>query len=277
MVLKICCGGIDMEIVCTIGPATNSPSMVRMLWCAGVTVFRLNLSHTQTIEEINDFVKMIKFETGEKTCLDTHGMKFCPRFPSHGIIETTCLETPKDHQTYLDLRENDVNKPQNFTKFDIESLKHAKNWGIDQVAVSFAQSADAINEARTLSNVKFIIAKIEDNRGVSNQTEIIAASDAILIDRGDLSKSFPPEDIPRICREIILTCKGMKTPVWIATNLLESMVGSPQPTQAEVNDIATLIMLGVDGLVLAAETAIGNYPIECVQFVRKMIERYEKK
>ena len=232
-----------MEIVCTIGPATNSPSMVRKLWCAGVTIFRLNLSYTNEMDEIKAFIGMVRTETGAKTCLDTHGKKFCP--PSSDI---------------------------DFTNFD------ARAWtkfveSVDQFAISFAQSAKPIEQMR-LKDKNMIIAKIEDKRGVNNKTEIIDAADIILIDRGDLSKSFPPEEIPRICREIILTCKGMKTPVWVATNLLESMVGSPQPTQAEVNDIATLLMLGVDGLVLAAETAIGKYPIECVQFVRKMVDLY---
>lgn len=199
---------------------------------------------------------MVKKETGGGVaCIDTHGSKFCP----DNIGPGDC-------------------KYEEFTGFDLFAMEYCgKNKMIDQIAVSFARSKESIRDARRLGSQKEIIAKIEDKRGVSNQTEIIAASDAILIDRGDLSKSFPSEEIPRICREIILTCKGMKTPVWIATNLLESMVGSPHPTQAEVNDIATLLMLGVDGLVLAAETAIGKYPIECVQFVRKMVDLYELK
>ncbi|MEE9356500.1 MAG: pyruvate kinase [Methylococcaceae bacterium] len=235
-----------MEIVCTIGPATFSPSMIRMLWCAGVTVFRLNLSHTQSLEEIDKFTEIVRNETDGKTCLDTHGMKFC---------------SPSD--TAL------------FTKFDIKVLKYSKSDVIvDQVAVSFAQSVEAIQKARELSGNKYVIAKIESKAGFDNKERIIAEADAVLIDRGDLSRSVPIEEIPRYCREIILTCKGLKTPVWVATNLLESMVGSPHPTMGEVNDIASLLLQGVDGLVLAAETAIGNYPIQCVEFVRRMIEVY---
>lgn len=235
-----------MEIVCTIGPATFSPSMIRMLWCAGVTIFRLNLSHTQGLEEIDRFLEIVKAETDGKTCLDTHGMKYCPS----------------------------ITKAPLFTKFDEIALAHAAKCKIDQVAVSFAQSAVAIQKAKELSGGKYIIAKIESKAGFDNKGRIIAEANAALIDRGDLSRSVPIEEIPRYCREIILTCKGLKTPVWVATNLLESMVGSPQPTTGEVNDIASLLMQGVNGFVLAAETAIGKYPIQCVEFVRKMVERY---
>jgi pyruvate kinase len=233
-----------MEIVCTIGPATFSHSMVRMLWCAGVTVFRLNLSHTQTLNEVGEFIKMVKAETDGKMCLDTHGMKFCSANKSEPF----------------------------FTRFDEEVLSATQ--GIDQVAVSFARSAKAVKEARRLSPGAHIVAKLEDCTGLRNRTEVIAEADTVLIDRGDLSRSVPVKEIPKHCREIIRTCEGMKKPVWVATNLLESMVLSPQPTLGEVNDVATLAMLGVDGLVLAAETAIGNYPIQCVEFVREMAEMY---
>lgn len=236
-----------MEIVCTIGPATFNNSMIRMLGCAGVTVFRLNLSHTQDISDMGKLFKCVSKETDSKTCIDLHGSKF-----------NSSLKNPY------------------FTKFDIKAMEIFKELKIfDQIAVSFAQNADSIKKARELSGGTYIIAKIESKIGFDNKAPIIAESDAILIDRGDLSRTMPIEEIPRACREIILTCKGMNKPVWVATNLLESMVRSPEPTAAEVNDIATLIMLGIDGLVLAAETAIGRYPIQCVEFVRNMIERYE--
>jgi len=238
-----------MEIVCTIGPATFNPSMIRMLRCAGVTVFRLNLSHTRTLEEIDEFVKMVDIESSAVKCLDTHGMKF---------------------------RSNHQNAPKPpFTIFDDRAMKRGAEISIDQIAVSFAHNEESIQKARELSKAQIIIAKIEDKIGFEHKTRIIDAADIILIDRGDLSRSVPLEEIPRYTREIITTCKGMNTPVWVATNLLESMVNSPTPTTGEVNDIATLIMLGVDGLVLAAETAIGKYPIQCVEFVRNMAEMYE--
>lgn len=234
-----------MEIVCTIGPATNSPAMIRMLACAGVTVFRLNLSHTQSLEEIDKFIQMIGEETEGKTCLDTHGLKFC--------------------------QPNQISPA--FTKFDIKAIKHGSG-RVKQVAVSFAQSAKAVIKAKELSEGAYIIAKIESQAGFNFKEEIIEAADAILIDRGDLSRTVPIVEIPRHCRLIIEATKEAKTPVWVATNLLESMMHSPQPTLGEVNDIASLLLQGVDGLVLAGETAIGKYPIQCVEFVRKMTERY---
>ncbi len=226
-----------MEIVCTIGPATNRRTMIRMLDSLGVKVFRLNLSHTESLDEIDRFVKIIQAETDGKTCLDTIGT------------------SPFGH-------------------FDEWALEYSATLGIDQVAISFTQSKEAIQRARELSNSAYIIAKIESAHGVQNKEEIINEADAVLIDRGDLSKSVRMEDIPYYCGEIIRTSKKHNTPVWIATNLLESMVSEPRPTLSEVSDIASLISQDVDGLVLAAETAIGKYPVQCVEFIRGMIERY---
>jgi pyruvate kinase len=234
-----------MEIVSTIGPATFKPSMIRMLYCAGVTVFRLNLSHTQTRDEIEEFFDMVNNETQAKICLDTHGSKF---------------STKKGHPS--------------FTNFDTNALRKYGET-CHYVAASYAQSADAVKQARMLSCNKNIVAKIESKIGFDNRKEIIKEADTVLIDRGDLSKTVPIEDTPYYCREIIRSCMLAKTPVWVATNLLESMTHSPTPTLGEVNDVASLLNLDIDGLVLAAETAIGKHPIECVQFISKMIERHE--
>jgi pyruvate kinase len=234
-----------MEIVCTIGPSTFKPSMIRMLYCAGVTIFRLNLSHTQTCEEIDRFFDIVRSETDAKTCLDTHGSKFSSK------------------------------KIPNFTKFDIKALqKYGEH--CNMIAVSYAQDAEAIKTAKALSNNKKIIAKIESKPGFENKEEIIKEANIVLIDRGDLSRTMSMESIPYCCQEIIPACMLNNTPVWVATNLLESMTNNPQPTLGEVNDIARLIDWDVDGLVLAAETAIGKYPIECVQFIQKMVNTYDK-
>jgi pyruvate kinase len=236
-----------MEIVCTIGPSTFKSYMIRQLWCAGVTIFRLNLSYVDSLGEIDKFVKIVREETEGKTCLDTHGLKYCPVYQ----------------------------KEPAFTKFDIVAILHGQKLGVDQVAVSFAQSAEAVKKAKELNNGKFTVAKLESKAGMENKTEIISEADAVLIDRGDLSKSIPITEVPNYCQETILIAKGLNTPVWVATNLLESMVGYPQPTMGEVNDVASLLLLGVDGLVLAAETAIGKYPIKCVEFIQSMTEIYK--
>lgn len=236
-----------VDIICTVGPATSKRSMIRLLECAGVTMFRLNLSHTDCLDEVDRFAEMIATETKGKFCLDTHGIKF--RAP----------DAPP------------------FTPFDEEALRRGAKLKVGYVALSFTHNKATIRRARELGgNGVQVIAKIEDKVGVENREEIIAEADAILIDRGDLSKSIFIEEVPHCCTDIIRLSKKAQTPIWVATNLLESMVRHPSPTLAEVNDIACLIGQGVDGLVLAAETAIGKYPIQCVEFVRRMTERYER-
>ena len=123
----------------------------------------------------------------------------------------------------------------------------------------------------------FIISKIECRNGVTNLKEIAQKSDAILIDRGDLSREFPIERIPSLQSRIIAQSKSIGTEVYVATNLLETMVNSSTPTRAEVNDVYTTLERGADGLVLAAETAIGQNPVGCVKFLKKCINVFNKK
>ena len=99
----------------------------------------------------------------------------------------------------------------------------------------------------------------KNSNGFMNLTDIAQKSNAILIDRGDLSREFPIERIPSLQMRIIEKCKAMKRPVYVATNLLESMTNNEGPTRAEANDVASTLLMGASGLVLAAETAIGKY------------------
>ena len=122
-----------------------------------------------------------------------------------------------------------------------------------------------------------VIAKVECRAGVKNLDAIMAAADAILIDRGDLARDVPIEAIPFMQKEIIARANRAGRPVYVATNLLESMVSKGRPTRAEVNDVINTLLDGADGLVLAAETAIGNYPVECVRMIRSLIEHYEER
>ena len=100
-------------------------------------------------------------------------------------------------------------------------------------------------------------------------------TDEILIDRGDLSRQVQIEKIPFLQRLIIKKAHTSKVPVFVATNLLESMVATKDPTRAEVNDVVSSLLMGADGLVLAAETAIGKYPIEAVQMIKRLINETE--
>ncbi|MBN3040443.1 MAG: hypothetical protein JW867_04885 [Candidatus Omnitrophica bacterium] len=162
------------------------------------------------------------------------------------------------------------------TPKDYEAIEVAKDYKINIYALSFARNEGAVKKIRLAAGKNSrIISKIETREAVINLDSIIQASDAILIDRGDLSREVPIEKIPAMQKMIISRAHKRPIPVYVATNLLESMVSIAQPTRAEVNDIANTLLDGANGLVLAAETAVGRYPIDCVNMVQKLIEQHE--
>ena len=144
-------------------------------------------------------------------------------------------------------------------------------------ALSFANSAADVRELRhTTGEGCCIISKIESRRGLKNLDEIALASDALLIDRGDLSHEVMIEQIPRLQKAVIRRARRFGRPIYVATNLLESMVDRPSPTRAEVNDVYNTLSDGADGLVLAAETAIGAYPVRCAEMVVRMVREHQR-
>jgi pyruvate kinase len=148
--------------------------------------------------------------------------------------------------------------------------------GISNFALSFANSGADVEVLRNLvGSDAYIISKIESLRGIRNLDDIAASSNALLIDRGDLSRQAPIESIPNLQKDIIRRGKACDREVFVATNLLESMITSVVPTRAEINDIYNTLNDGADGLVLAAETAIGEYPVRCANMVVRMIRAYE--
>jgi len=162
------------------------------------------------------------------------------------------------------------------TENDRASIDIGVAKGLNHFALSFASSQKNVEEIRRLTGADtIIISKIESLAGLAQLNEIAEASDALLIDRGDLSRQVPLERIPEVQKAIIQTAKSKGRKVFVATNLLESMITSPTPTRAEVNDIYNTLLDGADGLVLAAETAIGTHPIACVSMVVKMIRNFE--
>ena len=120
-----------------------------------------------------------------------------------------------------------------------------------------------------------IIAKIEDQQGVSNLSEIVSASDAIMIARGDLGIECAFEDLPIIQRKTVGVCLANGKPVIIATHLLESMIDSPVPTRAEISDVANAVNEGADCLMLSGETTTGKQPISCVNLINRIASRIE--
>lgn len=158
---------------------------------------------------------------------------------------------------------------------DREAVAIGRRMGVKHFALSFTNSAEDVRVLRALTGPGVtIISKIESKRGVINLDEILGAADEILIDRGDLSREVPLENIPLLQKAIIRKAMQAKVPANVATNLLESMIVNRKPTRAELNDIVNTLLDGASGLVLAAETAIGKHPVGAVDMVLNMIERF---
>ena len=155
---------------------------------------------------------------------------------------------------------------------DINAIQIGLENNIAYVAASFIRSGNAIKYVKSISKGKMkVISKIECKEALENLDEIIHESDFLLIDRGDLSKEIPIEKIPFTQKIILDHAKKHNKGVFVATNLLESMISNRKPTRAEVHDIINTIVDGAYGLTLAAETAIGKYPIGCINMINKII------
>jgi pyruvate kinase len=164
------------------------------------------------------------------------------------------------------------------TEKDLAAIAIGRKAGIRHFALSFAHRASDVDVIRAEAGPgAIIISKIECLSGLSNLDTIAETSDAILIDRGDLSREVPIEQIPAVQKHIIKRTKAHCKKVYVATNLLESMTSAPTPTRAEVNDIYNTLADGADGLVLAAETAIGKYPVDCARMVVKIVQQFQRK
>jgi pyruvate kinase len=149
----------------------------------------------------------------------------------------------------------------------------------DYFALSFTRDADAIDLFRRFlrdnGSDAQIIAKLEDQKGVSNIDEIISASDAIMVARGDLGIECAFEDLPIIQRKTVGACLANGKPVIVATHLLESMIESPVPTRAEISDVANVVNEGADCLMLSGETTTGKQPLECLDILNRIASRIE--
>ncbi|WP_265530617.1 pyruvate kinase [Sphingomicrobium marinum] len=156
------------------------------------------------------------------------------------------------------------------TEKDRSDLDYMLELEVDWVALSFVQRPEDVQEAADIIDGRAaIIAKIEKPQAVEKLDEILEVADGVMVARGDLGVELPPEKVPPVQNKIVSTARHVGKPVVVATQMLESMITSPTPTRAEVNDVADAIYDGADAVMLSAESAAGKYPVEAV----KMMDR----
>ncbi len=321
------------EILCTLGPSSMNDRVIPRLEALGVSLFRINLSHTK-LENVEECIRFIQARSKVPICLDTEGAQIRNQNVKTGAVELVegdsirihCDEVEGDshHISFTpafvasSLSQGDIlaidfnsariqvstkddsgcnaivisggrigsNKAVELnrdidlpplTDKDRRAIAIGKKNGIRHYALSFANSQNDVRLLREFCGADAtIISKIESIKGLKNLQAILDSSDAILIDRGDLSRQVAFEKIPFAQRRIISIAKSKRKLAYVATNLLESMVTQSTPTRAELNDIVSTLLMGADGLVLAAETAIGKYPIECIEMVKKIINEFNR-
>ena len=207
-----------------------------------------------------------------------------------GKIRTTVIEIASDTAVKVEVENNGImmsrkgiNLPDTdfggdiITAKDLRDIEYGSTRDIDFVALSFVQSADDINNLRqilvSLGSDAQIIAKIETKAAIMDDAleDIVNASDGVMVARGDLAVEAGPEIIPVVQRKIIAMCRKHGKLSIVATQMMASMVDSSEPTRAEVGDVANAVILGADSVMLSEETANGNYPIESVKAMKKVI------
>ena len=163
------------------------------------------------------------------------------------------------------------------TEKDMQDIEYGSDKDIDFVSLSFVQSAEDIHHLRQLLTARgskaHIIAKIETKAAVQPKVleEIVEASDGVMVARGDLAVEVGAEVVPIVQRKIIALCRQYGKLSVVATQMMASMVDSPEPTRAEVSDVATAVILGADTVMLSDETAMGKYPLEAIAAMKRVI------
>jgi len=166
------------------------------------------------------------------------------------------------------------------TEKDYQDLQFGLKNNVDWIALSFVRKAydiehlrGIINEAKSTAR---IVAKIEKPEALSNIDEIIAATDAVMVARGDLGVEIWLEEVPMVQKMLVEKCNKAGKPVIVATQMMESMIENPRPTRAETNDVANAVMDGADAVMLSAETAAGKFPIEVIRSMVRTVTSVEK-
>ena len=330
------------KIVCTLGPAVDSPEKIRDLIAAGMNMARLNLSHGGYVEHQKrlDQVRAAADNAGVPIAIlvDLQGPKIrLGRFKDgpHDLergdvftITTDDIEGSKDRvgTTYKGLTGdckpgdriliddgkvtvevssivgNDVitrviepgtvsnNKGINLpgvavsvpalSEKDIDDLRWGLKAGADFIALSFVRSAEDIKDVHRIMDEEGtrvpVIAKIEKPQAVENLVGIVDAFDGIMVARGDLGVELPIEDVPLVQKRCVELARDAAKPVIVATQMLDSMITNSTPTRAEATDCANAVLDGADALMLSGETSIGDFAIEAVQTMARIIQRTEE-
>ncbi len=163
------------------------------------------------------------------------------------------------------------------TEKDRSDLEAALDAGVDWIALSFVQRPEDVAEVKKVARGRaLVMSKLEKPQAISRLDEIIEISDAVMVARGDLGVEMPLEKVPGIQKRIVRTARRYGKPVVVATQMLESMITSPVPTRAEVSDVATAVYDGADAVMLSAESASGQYPIDAVSTMSRIAEEVEQ-
>ena len=178
----------------------------------------------------------------------------------------------------INLPDSEVSAP-SMTEKDIEDLKFGLENDVDWIALSFARRAEDIRFIKALiaeaGKATRVVAKIETPEGLKNIDEIIALTDAVMVARGDLGVEINGGEVPLAQKMIIQKCNKAGKPVIVATQMMESMITAPRPTRAETNDVANAVLDGTDAVMLSAETAVGDYPVEVIRSMVNIIKSVE--
>jgi pyruvate kinase len=166
------------------------------------------------------------------------------------------------------------------TEEDLDNLEFALKNDVEWIGLSFVRSAEDIIELKRIiarsGNAARVIAKIEKPEAIDNIDEIIEVTDGVMVARGDLGVEMPMEQVPLLQKMIARKCRAASKPVIVATQMLESMITSPRPTRAEVNDVANSVLDGADAVMLSGETSVGEYPLIVIETMQKIVRNVEE-
>lgn len=191
------------------------------------------------------------------------------------VVQGGALKSKKG----VNLPNTDISLPA-LTEKDVKDAIFAIEQDVDWIALSFVRHKEDIDELKELikKHSKYeipVIAKIEKPQALENIKEIVENSNGIMVARGDLGVEIPAEEVPLIQKQLVLSAKAARIPVIIATQMMESMIDGLTPTRAEVNDVANSVMDGADAVMLSGETSVGQYPVEVIQTMRKIVVSVE--